>query len=132
MSVIFDETNKTAKLEYGAEEINTKLGQINDLETKKHTHSNQTVIDKLSEVDGQLKYDGNAISGGTSLTEEQITNIGKVSTIESNVSNLETTVGNKVDKVEGKTLTSNDFTNEYKTKLDGLETILYLLQLLMF
>ena len=76
MSVIFDETNKTAKLEYGAEEINTKLGQINDLEAKKHTHSNQTVIDKLSEVDGQLKYDGNAISGGTSLTEEQITNIG--------------------------------------------------------
>lgn len=121
MSVIFDETNKTAKLEYGAEEINTKLGQINDLEAKKHTHSNQTVIDKLSEVDGQLKYDGNAISGGTSLTEEQITNIGKVSTIESNVSNLETTVGNKVDKVEGKTLTSNDFTNDYKTKLDGLE-----------
>ena len=121
MSVIFDETNKTAKLEYGAEEINTKLGQINDLETKKHTHSNQTVIDKLSEVDGQLKYDGNAISGGTSLTEEQITNIGKVSTIETNVSNLETTVGNKVDKVEGKTLTSNDFTNDYKTKLDGLQ-----------
>ena len=121
MSVIFDETNKTAKLEYGAEEINTKLGQINDLEAKKHTHSNQTVIDKLSEVDGQLKYDGNAISGGTSLTEEQITNIGKVSTIETNVSNLETTVGNKVDKVEGKTLTSNDFTNDYKTKLDGLQ-----------
>lgn len=121
MSVIFDETNKTAKLEYGAEEINTKLGQINDLEAKKHTHSNQTVIDKLSEVDGQLKYDGNAISGGTSLTEEQITNIGKVSTIEADVTTLETTVGNKVDKVEGKTLTSNDFTNDYKTKLDGLE-----------
>lgn len=121
MSVIFDETNKTAKLEYGAEQINTKLGQIEDLETKKHTHSNQTVIDKLSEVDGQLKYDGNAISGGTSLTEEQITNIGKVSTIEADVTTLETTVGNKVDKVEGKTLTSNDFTDDYKTKLDGLE-----------
>ena len=33
-----------------------------------------------------------------------------------------TTWNNKVDKVEGKGLSSNDFTNAYKSKLDGIET----------
>lgn len=92
MSVIYDNNKKTAKLEFTAEQINTKLGQIEDLETKKHTHSNQTVIDKLSEVDGQLKYNGNAIGGGTSLTEEQTTNLNKIPTIETKVNGLQTTV----------------------------------------
>lgn len=30
-------------------------------------------------------------------------------------------VGGKVDKVEGKGLSTNDFTNELKTKVDGLQ-----------
>lgn len=31
------------------------------------------------------------------------------------------TLNNKVNKIEGKTLSSNDFTNEYKEKLDNIE-----------
>ena len=31
---------------------------------------------------------------------------------------------NKVDKIDGKSLSTNDFTNTYKTKLDNLDTIL--------
>ena len=36
-----------------------------------------------------------------------------------------TEIGKKVDKVEGKGLSTNDFTDEYKTKLDGLENITF-------
>lgn len=34
---------------------------------------------------------------------------------------IKTLLGNKVDKVSGKTLSTNDFTNDYKAKLDGLK-----------
>ena len=36
-----------------------------------------------------------------------------------------TEIGKKVDKVDGKGLSTNDFTDEYKTKLDGLENITF-------
>lgn len=35
---------------------------------------------------------------------------------------INTALGNKVDKVSGKALSSNDFTSALKTKLDGIET----------
>lgn len=36
---------------------------------------------------------------------------------------LNQAVGNKVDKVEGKVLSSNDFTDELKAKLEGLQNL---------
>ena len=39
---------------------------------------------------------------------------------QSKIANLDSTFNTKVDKVEGKTLTSNDFTDELKEKLEGL------------
>lgn len=36
-----------------------------------------------------------------------------------------TEIGKKVDKVDGKGLSTNDFTDEYKEKLDGLENITF-------
>ena len=44
----------------------------------------------------------------------------KVNTVDSRVNTVSEQVSNKVDKVEGKTLSTNDFTNAYKAKLDGL------------
>ena len=44
----------------------------------------------------------------------------EVNTVKSSVSLVSNQVANKVDKVEGKTLSTNDFTNAYKAKLDGL------------
>jgi len=38
-----------------------------------------------------------------------------------NVNDLQTSLDGKVDKVAGKSLTSNDFTTDYKTKLDNIE-----------
>lgn len=40
------------------------------------------------------------------------------------IGSISTLVGNKVDKENGKGLSTNDFTNEYKTKLDGLENLI--------
>ena len=40
---------------------------------------------------------------------------------QSKIAGLDDTFDTKVDKVEGKTLTSNDFTDEYKQKLDEIE-----------
>lgn len=37
-------------------------------------------------------------------------------------SKVKTALNNKVDKVSGKDLSTNDFTNAYKTKLDGIAT----------
>ena len=41
---------------------------------------------------------------------------------QSKIANLDSTFNTKVDKVEGKTLSSNDFTDEYKDKLDNIES----------
>lgn len=40
---------------------------------------------------------------------------------QSKIANLSETFDTKVDKVEGKVLSSNDFTNEFKNKLDGID-----------
>ena len=42
--------------------------------------------------------------------------------IENGIYNLETKVENKVDKVNGKGLSTNDFTDEKNSKLAGIET----------
>ena len=43
-------------------------------------------------------------------------------TLNTAIGKLEYKVDNKVDQVSGKGLSTNDFTNVYKTKLDGIET----------
>ena len=40
---------------------------------------------------------------------------------QSKIAGLDISLNEKVDKVEGKTLTSNDFTDEFKTKLENIE-----------
>lgn len=52
------------------------------------------------------------------LNKNNHTGIQSISTI----TNLQTTLDNKVDKVTGKELSTNDFTNVLKTKLDGIAT----------
>lgn len=42
-------------------------------------------------------------------------------TIDTSIKTINTTLGNKVDKVTGKGLSTNDFTDALKTKLDGIE-----------
>jgi hypothetical protein len=56
-----------------------------------------------------------AISGNTSAINQEILDRQAADTA------LQTNINNKVDKVSGKGLSTNDFTNADKTKLDGIE-----------
>lgn len=58
-----------------------------------------------------------AIKG--SITDVDIADDANISQYK--INNLTTDLSNKVDKVDGKILTSNDFTDEYKTKLNNIE-----------
>ena len=111
-----NETNKSniQQLQNKQQETETNVGtlqgKVNTLETD--NTQNKENIENLQEDNVQNKAD---IS---TLKLDNESNKTNISTLQENVSNLDT---NKVDKVEGKGLSSNDFTNEYKQKLDDLE-----------
>lgn len=90
---------------YKKVEVDTKLLQKADL-SHKHVEADITDLDKYkkSEVDAKLLLKANSTH-----THPQ-----------SDIEGLVTTLNNKVDKVAGKALSKNDFTDEYKTKLDSL------------
>ena len=60
-----------------------------------------------------------ASTAGTAAANVGIVS-GKVETLTERVNGLDTAVSNKVDKVAGKGLSENDFTNTLKSKLDGI------------
>lgn len=55
-------------------------------------------------------------SGSSSNSSTQT----KINKLEKEIETIKTTISNKVDKINGKDLSTNDFTNEYKDKVDGL------------
>ena len=124
-----DGTNK--KLSVSGEQIEESVG-------KSHEHSNSDVLNKLSDNNGTLQYNGADITGGSvteytlptasttvlggvkvdgstitingegvisatstgaGLTEEQVTNVAKIPTIESNVNTNKTSISNLETRV---------------------------------
>ena len=73
-----------------------------------------TLITKLNGL-----ADIKSVSNEFTLSEEGQLNLTSVS--QDKVTGLTTALDSKVDKVEGKGLSTNDFTNELKTKLDGIQ-----------
>lgn len=73
-----------------------------------------TLITKLNGL-----ADIKSVSNEFTLSEEGQLNLTSVS--QDKVTDLTTALDSKVDKVEGKGLSTNDFTNELKTKLDGIQ-----------
>ena len=77
----------------------------------------QVVNNNADEVTG-MQENIEDLQDGQGSANADITSLkNRVNTLESNVSNLE---NNKVDKIEGKSLSTEDFTTELKTKLEGL------------
>lgn len=77
----------------------------------------QTVNNNADELN-TAKDNIEDLQEGQGTANTDITSLkNRVTTLESSVSNLES---NKVDKVEGKGLSTEDFTTELKTKLEGL------------
>lgn len=68
----------------------------------------------------EIVTDDYTIIGDGTVTSPLEVNIPKIKLQQSNVVGLTTSLDNKVDKIEGKSLSTNDFNNDYKSKLDSL------------
>ena len=83
---------------------------LDDVNSKKHTHDNKSLIDTITSA---LINNWNNAFTHISDTVKHITSVERT---------LWNTVSDKVDKVSGKVLSTNDFTSAYKNKLDGIAT----------
>jgi hypothetical protein len=90
-----------------------------------------TAIDNIiNQIEGETQNRGNTktrIAAVLRLLRDKIANLfsSKLDkgTYTGNAGDLYETIGNKVDKVHGKILSSNDFTNELRAKLEGLRNV---------
>lgn len=96
-----------------ADELNIAQSNIEDLQSGQSTSNADitNIKNRISTLETDNKTNKSDISA---LKSDNTTN-------KENISTLQEQVSNKVDKVEGKGLSTNDFTNEYKQKLDNLE-----------
>ncbi len=88
----------------------TEKANWNDANSKKHTHSNKSIIDAITQT---LIDTWNSAYSHISDVVKHITDDERT---------LWNTVSNKVDKETGKVLSTNDFTSAYKSKVDGITT----------
>lgn len=100
--------------------IGTNEGAIKTLNTEVAKKADNTTVNgidgRLQTVEGTVSTHVETIKTLATKSEVQavVSDLGEVST---KVTNLES---NKVDKVSGKGLSTNDFTNAYKEKLDNI------------
>ena len=73
------------------------------------------MVDKITYEDKELLQNDESIPRKNKVTAKDLNEIKEV------VNNHAENMNTKQDKEEGKGLTSNDFTNEYKEKLESLE-----------
>lgn len=82
----------------------------------------QTTAGLMSAAD-KKKLDGITGSGASTTVIDNLTSTSTTSALSANQGKvLNDKITNKVDKVSGKGLSTNDFTSTYKTKLDGIAT----------
>ena len=90
-----------------------------------------TAIDNIiNQIEGETQNRGNTktrIAAVLRLLRDKIANLfsSKLDkgTYTGNAGDLYETIGNKIDKVPGKILSTNDFTNELRAKLEGLRNV---------
>lgn len=87
-----------------------------------YSAATQTVAGLMSAAD-KKKLDGITGSGASTTVIDNLTSTSTTSALSANQGKvLNDKITNKVDKVSGKGLSTNDFTSTYKTKLDGIAT----------
>ncbi|WP_373262368.1 pyocin knob domain-containing protein [Hungatella hathewayi] len=86
----------------------TERTNWNDADSKKHTHTNKAVIDKITQI----------LLDNWSAAYTHISDAVKHITADERTT--WNTVSNKVDKVSGKQLSTNDYTAAEKNKLSGI------------
>lgn len=88
----------------------TEKANLADTNNKKHEHGNKSVIDGITAT----------LIGYWNAAYTHISD--SVKHITSDERTLWNTVSNKVDKITGKSLSANDFDNNYKGKIDGISS----------
>lgn len=136
-----DETNVN-KIPTIESDITTIEGNISTIEGDIDT-INESISTINTELDTKVDKDGSKVLSDNNYTTAEKEQVAKIATIESDLEtkvdkdgskvlsdnnyttaekNLVATISNKVDKIDGKSLSTNDFTNDLKTKLDELDT----------
>ncbi len=96
-----------------------------------HAHTIAQVTNLQTTLDGKASTDVATQSANGLMSSADKTKLDGISSsatenrlaeIEGDITSLETTVGGKVDKVDGKGLSTEDFTSDFKTKLEGIAT----------
>lgn len=109
-------------------DIVANAGSISGLDTRLGTAEGEIdalqaadtgIISRLELVEDSLGLGGEGETGGVAEQLGALTT--RVTTAEGEIDKLQEDIVKKVDAVEGKGLSTNDFTNELKTKLEGLE-----------
>lgn len=89
-------------------QLTTKVDKVDGkgLSTNDYTTAEKTKLAGIAEGANKITVDSALNSTSTNPVQNKVIN---------------TALGNKVDKISGKGLSSNDFTTDYKNKLDGIE-----------
>ena len=107
-----------------ADELDTAKGDIENLQSGQGTVNTDitSLKNRVNTLESDNKTNKSDIS---SLKTDNETNKSDIKELqednETNKTNITNLQNDKVDKIEGKDLSTNDFTTELKTKLEGLE-----------
>lgn len=82
-----------------------------------------TPLESYNIITEIISDDYTIIGDGTATSPLQV-NLPKIKIPQESVVGLTTALSNKVNKIEGKSLSTNDFNNEYKEKLDSINVSL--------
>lgn len=90
------------------------------LSTNDYTTAEKTKLSGIETGANKTVVDTTLTSTGTNPVQGKViyTELGK----KADTTTVNTELGKKVDKITGKDLSTNDFTNDYKTKLDGIDS----------
>lgn len=117
-------TNKSLLDTYSQTEAN-----LSDAVAKKHSHSNKSTLDATTAsftTEQQTKLAGIAEGANKTVVDSALsstsTNPVQNKVVDSAIKAVTNALDNKVTIEAGKGLSSNDFTDTYKNKIDGIET----------
>ena len=106
-----------------------EFATVEDINALQSKIGDTSVSEQISSAVGSINHPVQSVNGKTGAVQLTASDVGALSadTTIPSISGLATeeyvdgAVANKVDKVAGKGLSTNDFTNEAKTKLAGIE-----------
>lgn len=110
-----------ATITYVDGKVTTINGHLTDLKTDSHTHANATVLNATTA--SYTTAEKTKLAGIAEGANKTVVDAALSATSTNPVQNkaVNTALNTKVDKVDGKGLSTNDFTTAEKTKLDGVE-----------